>query len=234
MARVALSAAVVLMAVLVCGAQQTPSSSQAATSSPQTMAQAPSGVHASILVLLTKPLEAKKAKQGDPVVGKTVAELQGDGMTIPKGSKVIGHVTEAQARSKGAEQTSLGIAFDKVELPGGKEWPIQGVIQAVGPNPIPDVQTGAAGGLGMAGEKEQVGNGGTMPGPVGTVTDPEAMNPTPGHMGPLLKPTATGVVGIKHLELDKDGVLTTSEKNLTLEHGTQLLIRAPIEKAAAQ
>lgn len=227
MTRATLSAAIVLMAVLVCVAQQP--TSQTAMSSPQTTTQAKSGAHASILVLLTKSLDAKKLKPGDQVVGKTVVELQGNGMTIPKGSKVIGHVTQAQARSKGDAQASLGIAFDKVDLPGGKEWPIQGVLQAVGPNPIPEVKSGAAGGLGMAGTKEQVGNGGTTPGPMATLGNPEDMNPTPGQMGPLLKSTATGVVGLKHLELDKDSLLVTTEKDLRLESGTQLLIRAPIE-----
>src|SRR5215510_513822 len=47
---------------------------------------------------LTKSLDAKKAKAGDGVEAKTWEDVLSDGIVIvPRGSKLIGHLTEAQA-----------------------------------------------------------------------------------------------------------------------------------------
>jgi hypothetical protein len=83
---------------------------------------------------LTKGLDAKKAKQGDPVMAKCMQEVKGKGdFRIPKNAKLIGHVTEAQARGKGQAQSSLAIAFDKAQLKDGREIPLQAIIQAIAP-----------------------------------------------------------------------------------------------------
>ncbi len=218
-----------LLSALVCVAQQAAPSGQ---TSNQTE------VHATIPLQLTKSLDAKKLKAGDPVVAKTAVALQGNGVTIPSGSRVIGHVTQAQARSKGDAQSSLGIVFDKIELTSEKTFPIQGYIQAVGPNPAPEPTTGPGGGGTIA--KQGPGDqGNSVPGPVSTLGGIKDNNSRPagnsnsGSAGdegasaqvPLLNPDSHGVVGIRHLELDKDSVLVTTEKDLKLESGTQLLIR---------
>jgi hypothetical protein len=44
-------------------------------------------------------------------------------MLIPSGTKVIGHVTQAQARSKGDPQSSLAIVFDKFEVAKDEDIP---------------------------------------------------------------------------------------------------------------
>ncbi len=92
--------------------------------------------HGLMPVELTKSLDSKKLKEGDVVTGRIAANLRmKDGTNIPRGSKVTGHVSEAKARSKGDPQSALGIVFDKISLPGGKELAIKGEIQAVAPNP---------------------------------------------------------------------------------------------------
>src|SRR5712692_317576 len=64
--------------------------------------------------VLTKPVDCKKSKPGDTVDGKTTENTKSDGeVVIPKGSKLVGHVTEAKARGKGESESSLGIVFDK-------------------------------------------------------------------------------------------------------------------------
>ncbi len=182
-----------------------------------------------IPVVLTKSLDAKKLKTGDEVSAKTSVALEGDGMTIPNGSKVIGHVTQAQARSKGDPQSSLGIVFDKVELPGGKEWPIQGQIQAVAASPTPQPTVGPPLGGGTIAKQGPGDLGNTVPGPTSSLGNIQPYNPgSANHQGPQLSPSAHGVVGIRHLELDKDSVLLTTDKDLKLESGTQLLIRSEI------
>jgi len=219
-----------LLAALASAAQQSASSSPP----PQQ-----SAIQATIPAQLAKTLDARKLKPGDEVIAKTSVELQGNGVTVPSGSKVIGHVTQAQARSKGDPQSALGILFDKVELPDGKELPIQGQIQAVAPSPVLAPTTGPAGGgtIASPGANSQ---GNTIPGPTSTLGSlpqpgsglPNNPNNNPNNqtapgqpIGPMLNSNSHGVVGIRHLDLDKDSVLTTTNKDLKLDSGTQLLIR---------
>ena len=82
--------------------------------------------------LLSKSVDAKKNKPGDEITAKTADDIKFDGqVVIPKGSRVIGHVTEAQARSKGHEASSLGIAFDRIVMKDGSEVPLSASIQAI-------------------------------------------------------------------------------------------------------
>ncbi len=128
-----------------------------------------------IAVELAKSLNSRKLKAGDPVVAKTTAELRtANGMVIPRGSKVLGHVTEATSRANGSAQSTLGISFDKIALKQGKELPLKASIQAVGPPP----NMGPAA-MGM-GNPSSMPSGG-MPTPMGGAPGP--MGGAPGPMG---------------------------------------------------
>ena len=179
----------------------------------------PSGnksLHGAISVSLAKSIDSKKLKEGDEIPTKTLGTLRtSDGVTIPNGSMVVGHVTQATARSKGDLTASLGIAFDKILVAGGKDIPIKGTLQAVGPNPSESSgpQTGAAGGNNL-----NVGNGSTAA--AGTGLGPQGQ---PGS-GKMLDPHSTGVVGIKNLQLDSS-VLTSTGKEVKLDSGSQMVIK---------
>jgi hypothetical protein len=81
---------------------------------------------------LTAPVDSKKAKAGDTVTGHTTEAVKSDGKTvIPKGSKLVGHVTQASARAKGESESALGIVFDKAILKNGQEIPLSVAIQAI-------------------------------------------------------------------------------------------------------
>src|SRR5437763_11723290 len=82
---------------------------------------------------LAKSIDAKKAKSGDQVIAKTTIDLRSkDGSTvIPKGAKVLGHVTDAKARGKDESGSMVAIAFDKVEMKGGRDLQFNGGIQAL-------------------------------------------------------------------------------------------------------
>ena len=81
---------------------------------------------------LTKPIDAKKAKQGDEVTAKVTQDVKSSGQVVlHKGTKLVGHVTEAQAKTKDNNESKLGIAFDKAVLKGGEEMALTGVIQAL-------------------------------------------------------------------------------------------------------
>src|SRR5713101_7765789 len=111
--------------------------------------------------VLTKPVDCKKNKPGDTVTGKTTENTKSDGeVVIPKGSKLVGHVTEAKARGKGESESSLGIVFDKAILKNGQEVPLNANIQALaaaetmasGSLDTPDL---GASGLGSASRRPQ-------------------------------------------------------------------------------
>ena len=87
---------------------------------------------------LTKSIDAKKAKTGDKVEAKTIGAFKGAGdVNIPKGSKLIGHVTDVKARAKGSEESALGIAFDNAVLKSGRTVPLHALIMAAAaPRPV--------------------------------------------------------------------------------------------------
>jgi hypothetical protein len=83
---------------------------------------------------LERSVDARRAKPGDEVTAKTNESFTAaNGTTIPRGSRLVGRVTEARAhaRGEGAAASQLGIAFDRAELPDGRVVPMQATIQAV-------------------------------------------------------------------------------------------------------
>src|SRR5437899_4957092 len=128
------------------------SSSQASVQAGQTQAQASANASASTSAsaqngqanaalasgtafnaALSSPIDSKKCKPGDPVNARTTEAAKSEGKTvIPKGSKLVGHVTQASARAKGESESSLGIMFDKAILKNGQEIPLNNVtMQAI-------------------------------------------------------------------------------------------------------
>ena len=127
------------------------SSSQASVQAGQTQAQASGNASASssasaqngqanaslasgsaFNAALSSPIDSKKCKPGDPVNAHNTEAVKSEGKTvIPKGSKLVGHVTQASARGKGESESSLGIVFDKAILKNGQEIPLNAGIQAL-------------------------------------------------------------------------------------------------------
>jgi hypothetical protein len=110
---------------------------------------------------LTKPLDAKKAKPGDEVDAKVAQDLKENGkVVIHKGTRLVGHVTEAQARTKEQANSTLGIAFDKAILKGGEEMSFSSVIQAIAPPVQATVATAADENATLASAPPAIGGGG--------------------------------------------------------------------------
>lgn len=92
------------------------------------------GSTSSLQAELTKSIDAGKAKPGDAVTAKLTQDYKSDGKVVfHKGSKLIGHVIEAQAHTKGHAESRLGIVFDKVQPRGGEEASINAAVQALAP-----------------------------------------------------------------------------------------------------
>jgi len=85
-----------------------------------------------IPAILSKPVDARKAKSGDQVMAKTTQDVRSDsGVMIPRGSRIVGHVTDAKAKAKGDSESALGIAFDRAILRDGHELPLNASIRAL-------------------------------------------------------------------------------------------------------
>ncbi|HEV2688649.1 MAG TPA: hypothetical protein VGV35_08850 [Bryobacteraceae bacterium] len=257
-----------LAAALLCGSllAQSPQSAGSGNMSPQSSAQptsptaspspttAPTAASAKtsriapgsvIPVQLTKSVDAKKAKKGDEVVAKVMQDLQSNGgaVVVPKDTKIVGHVTEAEAHSKEQKESQLAIAFDHAVLKNGEQMEMPMSIQAIiaPPNRNPGAQQAssypspAGGGAPASGGGARTGGmGGSAPqaqsAPQTTGTPPSEA-PTGAPAQPQITGNTQGVVGISNLKLSAapdatQGSLVTSEKNnVKLEDGTFLLLR---------
>ena len=81
---------------------------------------------------LATSLDAKKNKPGDRVEARAAQDVKQDGkVVLKKGTRLIGHVTEAQARTKEQTQSQLGIVFDQALTNNGQEIPLNATIQAL-------------------------------------------------------------------------------------------------------
>ncbi len=80
-------------------------------------------------------LDSKTAKVGDRVVLKTTDKVQtSDGTVIPRGARLVGHVTEAQAYDGLHGPARIAIAFDHAELKNGHSIAVHTLIRGVAPS----------------------------------------------------------------------------------------------------
>lgn len=81
-------------------------------------------------------LDAKHARVGDRVVLKTTEKVHtADGTVIPRGTRLVGHVTQVQAHDSAHADSQMGIAFDRAELKNGQSIAIHTLIRGVNPSP---------------------------------------------------------------------------------------------------
>ena len=227
---------------------QAPPAPAPATESAAPASNSPKIAPGSVLpAQLTKSIDAKKAKKGDEVVAKIMQDLRNNAGTVvvPKDTKIVGHVTEAEARSKEQKESQVAIAFDHAVMKNGEQMQmpmsIQAIIAAPNRNPAntgaeqpsgsPSSGTGSAptAGGGRAGSM-----GGTAPtpssppqtsgtAPAGTSAGTQAQQPITGD--------TQGVVGIANLKLSpapdptQGSVISSEKNNVKLDDGTFLLLR---------
>jgi hypothetical protein len=92
---------------------------------------------------LSQSVDSKKAKQGDVVTAHATEAVKSDGKVVmPKGTKLVGHVTRATARAKGDADSALAVQFDRAILKDGQEMPLQVTIQALASGESPAAVSG--------------------------------------------------------------------------------------------
>jgi len=218
-------------------------SSQAAAAS---QLQSGTAVHAT----LNKPVDARKAKPGDQIVARTTEDIKSNGqVVIPRGSKLVGHVTDVQARGEGQAESQLGLAFDHAVLKNGTQLPVSLGLQAVGSasqslqaEDDSMMSAGSIGGATSAGAR----TGGGLVGGVGATTG-GVLNTAGSTTGATLHSATSagaglgagagsslnsgshGVVGLPGMDLASStsgsGMITSRSSNVHLNSGTQMILR---------
>ena len=206
-----------------------------AQSSADTKASASVPPGTTVQAELIKAVDAKKAKPGDEVVVKVTQEVKAnDKVVLPKGSKVMGKVTQAQGRAKGQDESELGLAFESVVLKDGTQVPLSFTIQAVANSSgamaqaALDAQASStsismannAPGGGMAGRS---GLGSQAQGAAGA--DLHAGNAASTDSRGVLTSTSQGVIGLPGFTLASGTLITSSTNNIRLEGQTRFLLR---------
>lgn len=199
-----------------------------------------------IPVQLTKSVEAKKAKAGEEVTARVTQDLKTSSgqVLIPKDTEIVGHVTQAQTRSKGEKESDLGLSFDRAVLKDGNNMPLPASIQAViapqtmapsnngeGTNaPTPSSNGGA---FPSGGNRPGMQGGGSQQPPQNSPPDQTSNAPSTQQSStrPPITSKTEGVVGLEHYKLSnssdsKEGSVVSSDKgNVKLESGTLMLLR---------
>jgi len=135
------------------GSAATPSSTSASTNAGNNSASISNGTK--IDATLATSLDAKRSKPGDEVEARAAEDIKQDGKVVLKrGTRLVGHVTQAQARASGQAQSQLGIMFDHAVLKNGQEVPFSASIQA-----LASAQSAAAA---TAGADDVIASGGGM------------------------------------------------------------------------
>jgi hypothetical protein len=100
---------------------------------------------------LQKKIDSKDAKVGDEVVAKSTAEARlADGTKLPKGTRLVGHVTDVQAKSKENRDSHVTFAFDHAVLKDGREVPIMAMMRSIA-MPVLAAPSGSDGMMGAGG-----------------------------------------------------------------------------------
>ncbi len=224
---------------------QAPAPSNPSAQAETQAAALPSGT--AINAQLNSSVDSKKAKVGDKVEAHTTDAMLEDGKEIvPKGAKLEGHVTEATARSKGDNGSTLAIQFDKAIPKKGGEIPLNVLIVAVAPaqndfsggsvgpgsDPLSERGGAAAGGSPMGASRPQNPTSGTPKYP----TTGNGSTETSG--AAQLSANSRGVYGLKDLKLmvnnsgtGQTTIITSTGKSVHLDSGTRLLLLGQAQTA---
>jgi len=194
-----------------------------------------------IPVQLTKTVDAKKAKPGDEVFATVMQDLRtNDGeVIVARNTKVVGHVTGAQARTKEQKESELSIAFDHMVSKNGEMTMPMSIQAIIAPADDSSANSGGYGGTGPAAS----GTTATSPmagrSPVSGPTQPQA-GPLPargsdaqrGGARPPITGKTQGVIGLPDVKLESNpdnasqgSVVSSDKNNVKLESGTLILLR---------
>jgi hypothetical protein len=131
-----------------------------------------------VVAQLDKTLDAKKAKQGDPVTAKLQQGVQiPDAQALPKNTVLEGHVDQVQASDHKSDST-MTVTFDKARLKDGTELAIKATVIAVS-EPVNQQPAGGGGTPGQPMPSSAPSGGGSPSGGGGSGSGGGSMGSTP-------------------------------------------------------
>jgi hypothetical protein len=215
------------------------------SSAPSTPAAAPVEM-SPISGELADQLDTKTAKAGDSIVIKTMSTAKTtDGTEIPKGSKIVGHVTGVKPSGEGNENSQVSLEFDRAELQGGQTMAIRSELKSLSPAGSGNADTGA-----KANAPAQSGATGSPGGAAGPTTGstPSTTQSDNGAASPAGGPVAgtviarTGNIAIRTTSIpgvllasnepgqedprmtNSSGILLGARRDIHLDEGTNVVI----------
>jgi hypothetical protein len=199
---------------------------------------------ASVSAELTKRIDTKNAKQGDEVDARVIDTVKlPDGTELPRGTKLVGKVTDVKAKSKEDKKAHLAFSIDRAVLKGGKEVPVMVAVTSVtGPqSSASDMMAPSAGGGG--GAAGGGAGGGGMAGSTASAPSPAmaSMGQPQSNAGGVLKnaqdhvPVGNmpGVMLSAASNPGSAGSLDASGDNIDLDSGTKLTLNMAASSSPA-
>ncbi|HEX3662984.1 MAG TPA: hypothetical protein VHU89_16225 [Acidobacteriaceae bacterium] len=184
------------------------------------------------LASLDHTLDAKKAKQGEPVTAKLQKDVKIPEQVLPKNTVLEGHVDQVQPSEHKGDSTVV-VTFDKAKLKSGQELPIKATVMAIAQPAYMQQQPTAE----AAGGEMPSGGGGGMPSgaapsggasPSGTAPSAAAPQPMamPNQASGSQRPTQrNGVPGVKlqsDIHQQASATFSSKGKNVRLPDGMQM------------
>jgi hypothetical protein len=196
--------------------------------------------------VLSDTVDARKCKPGDPIKARTSEDVKAGGIVvIPRGAKLMGHVTEAQPAAKAGEQARLGLVFDRADLKDGRQIPLHATFYALAAPEGASNDHGSSLDGGFGGGSAAVGNMVSTasttpsddPGALGPrKTRQEELKPSPGAIGGLnssgtLYASSRGVFGLEDISLEPNtvpssgsSIILAHARSVHLASGTRMLL----------
>ena len=196
-----------------------------------------------VVAVLTKAIETKSADVGMVLTMRTINDLVVDGaVVIPKGSKLVGHISEVVLKGKDEPQTRFEIVIEKAVTPNNNEMPVQAIVAAVAAPKKDSLSSDPTYGMMRSNEPKatdaSLGSAASTGGlssasKVGSTAAVATANIKGAADAPLiLREDSQGAIGYDGLSLSWHlttpppvTVFSSKSKNVKLDEGTQMLLR---------
>jgi hypothetical protein len=204
------------------------------TTAPGTNAAAAASVSAE----LTKRIDTKKAKVGDEVDVKTTSAAKfADGTELPKGTKLVGKVTDVHPKSDTDKTSHVAFDLERAVTKDGRDVPVHAAVTSmmVSAQPVDNtaMMSPGSGGGGMAGGGSSPGSSGSAPSAPSAPSVPMVSSqgqPAQGAQvakGPQDRVPVANMPGVVLTSADgvsSAGSLDSENKNINLESGTKMTL----------
>jgi hypothetical protein len=189
-----------------------------------------------IHAVLEKIVHPKKVKVGDEVVARmTESTKLKDGTELPKGTKIIGKVTEVKMKADKEGPSKLGLLFDKAQTKDGKDVPVTMALVSVAPrweqgsvDPVAGENTGSS--AGRVGQMSQ--QQGRAEGSAGSDTLNKGLGIRGGSNSSSADAMRPGVCYIQDMTIasysmgDPGTIVQSTKTTVYLDSGSRLLLLA--------